>query len=622
MASIYFRHDKVREGQKQLINDIVKAIEQKKNLIAHASTGIGKTDASISAVLKYALDNEKTVFFCTPKTSQHKIAVQVIQELAEKYKLDLKAIDLVGKKHMCADNEIREKDAEDFYELCKKRRTKGKCPYYENIHGDSFVKRMASKRRLDEVNEWHGAIKEHSELTTYCQNFEERGYPYPLCGYETTIKIGKKANIVICDYFQILNPHIADTLLQRIEKELDEAIVIIDEAHNCPDRMRRGLSVSLDKKTVQKAIQECLLTENKILAKKLEKIIEEIELAERKLDVEERVFYREEIPFLKKDELNDLYQTGLLFLESTTRSRSNCLRVLHFYEQWMVDSESHLRLIRRRNGKIRIHHLCLDPSIVTGERFEQCHSVILMSGTLKPGEMYRDLLGLNKKNTEIKEYPSPFPKENKLNIITKDITTKYEKRNETEFKKIAKRIEQIVDNIPGNTAIFFPSYKFLDLVVPFIEFDKPIIKQEPGISPEQINNLLEKFRKKSKQGAVLLGVTGGSFAEGIDFPGNDLLGVIVVGIPLKEPNLETNALIRYYDLKFGKGWDYGYTFPAMSKAVQAAGRVIRDEKDKGVIVFMDDRFSWSKYGKCFPNDFNFTVLKSSPAKIVKDFWKN
>ena len=133
---------------------------------------------------------------------------------------------------------------------------------------------------------------------------------------------------------------------------------------------------------------------------------------------------------------------------------------------------------------------------------------------------------------------------------------------------------------------------------------------------------MEKFRKQSKQGAVLLGVTGGSLSEGIDFPGKDLLGVIVVGIPLKEPNLETNALIRYYDLKFGKGWDYGYVFPAMSKAVQAAGRVIRDEKDRGVIVFMDDRFSWSRYGKCFPGDFNFTVLESSPAKIVKDFWKN
>ncbi len=620
MKQVYFRHDEIRKGQKELIKDILNAVETKKNLIAHASTGIGKTDASISAVLKYAIDENKTIFFLTPKISQHKIAVQVFKELAEKYELEETAVDIVGKKNMCADKELRLKDADDFYELCRKRRAKNKCPYYENIMGSSFIKRQAAKKRFNEIKQWFGNAKEHDELTKKCEKLTSKGFPTPICPYETALKLAREARLIIADYYQVLNPYIADTFMQKTNKELENSILIIDEAHNLPDRMRKGLSASLNAKTVKKAAQESLLMENKLLAMKLEKIAREIEKIEKELDVKERVAYKEEIPFMNTSELNDLHQTGLLFLENTTRSRSNCLRVLRFYEQWMQDSDAFLRIAKKTSRGVSIESKCLDPSVATEKPFKEAHSVILMSGTLKPGEMYRDVLGLEKQETEIREYSSPFPKENKLNIIQKDVTTKYENRSEKEYEKIGKRITQAIENIPGNVAIFFSSYSMLENITSYVEFDKEVIKQEPGLNAKEIKSLIEKFKKKSKQGAVLLGVSGGSLSEGIDFPGEHLLGAVIVGIPLQEPNLETTALIRYYDLKFGRGWDYGYIFPAMSKAIQAAGRLIRTEKDKGVAVFMDERFTWKKYAKAFPKDFNFLVTEKSPAREIKKFW--
>ncbi len=622
MDAIYFRHEKIREGQKQLIRDILKAVQEKKNLIAHAPTGLGKTDASISALLKYAIDNSKTIFFLTPKISQHKIAVKVFKELAEKYELNETAVDVVGKKNMCADKELRSKDAEDFYELCRRKRAKGKCIYYENTFGSSFIKRQASKRRLNSIKQWYGSIREHEELVKHCENFSEKGFPSPLCPYETALKIAKEARLVIADYYQVLNPFISDTFLQKTNKNLEDSIIIVDEAHNLPDRMRKALSASLKKSTIKKAIQESLLMENKLLAIKLNKVLKEFESIEKNLDEKERVAYKEELPYFNASELNDLYQTGLLFLENTSRSRSNLLRVLHFYEQWMKEEESFFRIIKKENKKISIELKCLDPSVATGEIFKQAHSVILMSGTLKPGEMYRDLLGLEKEKTKIKEYESPFPRKNKLVIIQSDVSTKYEKREEREFKKIAKRISEAVESTPGNIAVFFPSYKMLENVSPHITTDKIIIKQESSLSSNETRELIEEFKQKSDEGAVLLGVTGGSLAEGIDFPGKHLLGVVIVGVPLQEPNLETTALIRYYDLKFNKGWDYGYLFPAMSKAIQAAGRAIRTEEDRGVIVFMDERFSFKKYGKLMPFDYEFIISNKSPAPLIKKFWED
>jgi DNA excision repair protein ERCC-2 len=242
-----------------------------------------------------------------------------------------------------------------------------------------------------------------------------------------------------------------------------------------------------------------------------------------------------------------------------------------------------------------------------------------MSGTLMPQEMYRDMLGFPENNTELREYASPFPAEKRLNVVCDTITTRYAKRSEENYVRIASEIAKVVEEVPGNSAVFFPSYGVMRAVLSYLEISKPLFIQKERSTPAEMKLLLDSFRAKSAFGALLCAVAGGSAAEGVDYPGRDLLAAIIVGVPLKEWGIETKALVAYYEYKFGAGWDYGYLYPAMARAVQAGGRVIRNESDRGVVVFLDERFKQRNYSCCFPRDMSITLTRDA-AYCVNDFF--
>jgi len=148
---------------------------------------------------------------------------------------------------------------------------------------------------------------------------------------------------------------------------------------------------------------------------------------------------------------------------------------------------------------------------------------------------------------------------------------------------------------------------------------KKIFIEKPRLTKEEKYELLEEFKSYKDDGACLMCVTSGSFGEGVDLPGDFLKGVIVVGLPLERPNLEVKGLIDYYDKKFGKGWEYGYTFPAMIKTMQNAGRCIRSETDKGVVVFLDERYAFPRYYNCFPPDYGVRISKLYKENIKSFF---
>ncbi|RLI93521.1 MAG: hypothetical protein DRO90_03465, partial [Candidatus Altiarchaeales archaeon] len=175
--------------------------------------------------------------------------------------------------------------------------------------------------------------------------------------------------------------------------------------------------------------------------------------------------------------------------------------------------------------------------------------------------------------------------------------------------------------IPGNVAVFFPSYEFMNSVMNFISISrKEILVEKKNMKKEDRVELYKRLvAMANKRGCVLFGVQAGSLSEGIDYANNLLNGVIVVGLPLEIPSLEVKSLIEYYDFKFERGWDYGYIYPAMNRALQAAGRCIRSETDKGVIVLMDERFRWKNYRKCFPLDFEFIVTET-PERYIEKFF--
>ena len=242
-----------------------------------------------------------------------------------------------------------------------------------------------------------------------------------------------------------------------------------------------------------------------------------------------------------------------------------------------------------------------------------------MSGTLIPVEMYKDLWGIDRAN--LLEYKSPFPRENQLNLIVKGITTKFTQRTEEMYNKIALISSNIINEIKGNSIIFFPSYKFRDEIYPLFEplSRKTIFQENKKSNKNERDELLDKFRNYKDSGAVLLAVSQGSFGEGIDLIGDFLKAVIIVGIPLSPPDLETKALIDYYEKKYKKGWDYAYIYPAIILSIQNYGRCIRSETDKGIIAFLDERYSWNNYLRCFPKEMHLEITNMPVEKIKKFF---
>ncbi|MEM4221951.1 MAG: ATP-dependent DNA helicase, partial [archaeon] len=511
--------------------------------------------------------------------------------ISEKYSLDFCATDVVGKKYLCSHPHVSSASKEDIYEFCNRLKAKEKCKYYLNSEDIGI-----------------SGILSHIEIKEKALEFENTP-----CPYEILLNNARKNIVTIADYFHIFNPGICKVFLNRIKKKLENIILVIDEAHNLPDRVREVLSVSITKNILKNAQEEANLLKNKELVSFFRKAIREFDKVEG-----ERVVFQNELS-VDEDLLEDMRETGLDYLELTNRSKSACLKAYSFYSSWLDDSPGYLRICTERQTK-RISKKCLDPGIFTSEIFKKTYASILMSGTLQPLDMYRDLLGLDQKRTVMKSYPSPFPKENRLNLIIPTATTKFSARTKEEYLKIHEKINSILKCVKGNVAVFFPSYDVLNAVVECGTFCKEQIIQKNKANPEEVSNILEKL-KSNNSDYVLLGVAGGSFAEGVDFPNNCLKGVIVVGVPLAEPDLETKSLIEYYEHKFGKGWAYGYIYPAIIKAIQAGGRVIRSEKDKGFILFLDSRYTWKNYSNCLPKELDFKICEN-PEKEILEFFKS
>ncbi|MBS3062896.1 MAG: ATP-dependent DNA helicase [Candidatus Diapherotrites archaeon] len=635
LSDIYFRFDQPRPHQDALMLDIGNAIEQGKHILCHAPLGMGKTDAALGPALSYALKHHKTVFFLTPKISQHDIAVQVVNGLAKKFKLNVRAVDLVGKKYMCSDPVLSQAEFDGFYEVCSKRVRREQCAFYANFPGFDKKARDSAKAYLDATLSKYGVVWSHHQLRDYAVNFRLGKDELPLCAYELSVQVARECNVVIADYYHLLAPSIGEVMLKKLAKKLEDAIVIVDEAHNLPERVRKLMSCSLTTFALRKAEEELFKLNQEGLREKLkalEKAVKAIARASLSLERHEALVSKDKLLDPLKGEIDDfealateLREQGVEYMEATNKSSSYLVQLANFVERWPGNLEGHVRIVKRMNNgeDYSLSMKALDPALVSRGIFDQVHSAVLMSGTLLPLEMYADTLGLPRERTVMKEYKSPFPLENRLHLVVPTVSTKYTSRNFEEYQKIAKEIAKVVNVVPGNSVAFFPSYQVLDSVYPFLAplVSREIIRQNGRMTSSELSNLLTRFRNAgSAFGAVLLAVAGGSVAEGLDFPGNQLLGAVIVGIPLAEMSLEVQCLIDYFDEKFARGWHYGYLYPAITKAIQASGRVIRSPTDEGIVVFLDKRYTWDNYRNCFPKGFA-PIVTEEPEKYIKTFWE-
>ena len=618
---VLFPHDEVRPIQEELIKDIDAALATGKNIIAHAPTGLGKTASSLPVAFAHALKNDLTVFFLTSRHTQHEIAIQTLKEVRKKYNLDFTSVDLIGKQWMCPVPGVKELYSSEFSEYCKTVREDEKCEFYTNTKKKN-APTIKTKKLLGNLKQ--KGILDSEEMIKMCS--EDK-----LCPYEVSMLAAKNANVIIADYYYIFHDKIRDTFFQKAGKELEKCIIIVDEAHNLPKRVTDLLTNKISTYILGSAIKEAnkfSLEERKEYLEKIQTVLDSL-ADEIDFQTPEKTVTKEDF-FNKVKDIHDYKELIEIFDSSAdmvmeTQKRSVMGSVASFLESWTGEDDAFARVLSiketRTSPTLTLTYKCLDPSIATKDVIEKSYSTILMSGTLTPTVMYKDLLGFDDKMTMEKEYPSPFPDENKLNLIIPETTTKYTARGQEMYKRIGEICAEICNEVPGNSAIFFPSYYLRDEVLKFFETKttKTIFPEHSGLSREEKQTFLKKFESYKETGAVLLGVASGSFSQGVDFKGDMLKAVIVVGIPLNKPDLETNKLIEYYDEQYIHVLDYAYFFPAITKCVQAAGRCIRSETDKGVIIFLDERFAWPSYKKFFPTDWDIKISRSYKEYVQQFF---
>lgn len=619
-----FPFENIRPVQKQMITDIAHAINERKHVIAHAPTGLGKTAASLTPSLEYALNNGKTIIFLTPKHTQHHIVIETLKNIRNRYKINLNAVDFIGKRWMCPVPGVQTLTSSDFAEFCKEIKKEERCTFYNHVRKGTELTKSAEAA----VNELRNLGPMHvEEICKECSKKE-------MCPHEISCNLAKNAVVMIADYYHIFHPSVRNSFLTKTNKRIEDCIIIVDEAQNLPDRIRDVLSSSISNFSVDRAIREARRFDYTEIANYMTDIHNIlISLSEEKLsDKKESLItindFKEKVEQTTGMDFESLAGELLMAGEKirTENKKSYVGSIGSFMQQWLEEAKEYIRIIKQKDWKgkkmVQMTCSCLDPAVSSRELFESCHSAILMSGTLTPTQMYRDILGMEAERTVCKEYENPFPKQNKLSIIIPDTTTKYTRRKPEEFQKIGEWCAKIVNSVPGNIAVFFPSYWIRDQVMKTFErlSRKSIFTETPGLSKQERLGLLEQFKEFSDAGAVFMGAAAGSFSEGIDLPGKFLNGVVVVGVPLDSPDLETQCLIEYYDRLFNAGWDYGYIFPAMNRVVQACGRTIRSESARGVIVLIDERFIWKNYFKCLPLDWKVIVTKE-PVKRIETFFR-
>ena len=601
---------KLRGNQQQIIDSIRSTIDTRNHMVLEAPTGSGKTFSSLAATLPFVIEKDFKIIYCVRTNSQQK---QVIHELNQFKKSgnQIKAVAIQGRDALCPqqkqDKEIQKSNWSEKSKICKSLKMQVKmgeagCPFYRPLlHNNQSL-----------VSEWSSRI-----LTA--QEFAVEAERANLCPYELNKLLLKEAQVVIVPYVYFFEEFIRKYLLGWVGTAIDRIITIIDEAHNLPDWARGAASESMTLESINRALNEAkeygYLLENgrdpvqflNLVEASIEKLVEDNILKNENegllpshivsLDSEATTFETEMMSlgkmtlFRLKQDSTELAKMGQMIrqnlLDRGKRPRSYLGSVGDFLCRWLDSIESHtIRLVGK--DPLRLEKVCLDPRIMTGF-LDETAGVVSMSGTISPLDMFRDLVGL-RPDSILERRESVFPKSNKKVFFLDDINTSHRmlKSDFDMLNKIKVNIRRILNHFNGNIALFFPSYKLLNSTLDDLKIKKPVYREYQGMNQEELMSTVESF--KSERGAILAGVMGGRLSEGIDYPDTTLEMAIIVGIPYPSPGARQEALQHYYDIMFdGRGWKFAVESPAVRKLLQAAGRVVRSETDKGLIVIADNR---------------------------------
>ncbi|MHB8605871.1 MAG: helicase C-terminal domain-containing protein [Thermoplasmatota archaeon] len=620
-GTAFFPWSTVRAGQREFIADVAATAAAGRHLVADAPTGLGKTASTLAPLVEHALANGKRVFFLTSKQSHHRIAIDTLKAIRAKSGVPFVVADLIAKQAMCPRREARELFPRRFNEFCRRVQVGHTCSFYETKNGPALAVMRKDVMHVEDV------VIAATDLGT--------------CPHQAAVDLAGEAHVVVCDYNYFFSDMREHAQARLNIAALSDVLLVVDEAHNLAERIRDHLTLELNEYVLDDAIDELRDVREDRLVKVLDRLKEVVVEMVGESGGAERYVTREELIEAVDHQLSrrtgtltqSSYQDLVTELElaqdtyiEKTKEEGRGLGVLHrFLSNWKVERKGVARIWKApesREGGFRsptVQYKMLDAAVLAKPVFDGVAASVLMSGTLHPPAMTRDILGLDPARTDLREYESPFPKSNRLLVVDAGVTTAYDERSPEMYARIAERLVAIADATPGSVAAFFPSYGVLeDVRVQLPRCSKSLVVESRGESKAEKDRLV---RALADGESLLLGVQGGSLSEGYDFDGNVLKALVVVGLPFAAPSLESESLIAFFGSKFGPeiGRRYAYVQPTMNRVVQAAGRCIRSERDRAVVVLMDKRFNWGSYRSLYPRGFQPRIA-SDVADDVARFW--
>lgn len=585
-----------RKGQKELAAMVYQTIAQGERLYIQAPTGTGKTLISLYPAIKAVGQGRgEKIFYLTAKTITRTVAKETMELLGQQG-LQYRVLVLTAKEKICFMEETECNPVS--------------CPY--------------AKGHFDRVND---AVFDMitNEIMFDREIIESYAKKHKVCPFETGMDVSLWADCIICDYNYVFDPNV---YLKRFFQEgvKGDYIFLTDEVHNLLERGREMYSAALYKEDFLE-IKNYVKEASKKLANRLEncnKYMLELKRECESCTVVENIagftmslmrLQSEMEKFMDNDEvLADKKPVTELYLN-----------VRHFLNMYELAGENYLTYSEHtEDGRFKVKLFCVNPAQNLKECLERGRTGVLFSATLLPIKYYKSLL--TEESDRAVYATSPFPSKRRGILVATDVSSKYTRRNQKEYQKIASYIKEAVKAKKGNYLVFFPSYDFMERVYEIYctEFQKEekVLMQTSHMSEEDREEFLSEFEETDSS---LLGfcVMGGIFSEGIDLKAERLIGSIIVGTGLPGISNEKELLKAYFDKEGMRGFDYAYRFPGMNKVLQAAGRVIRTIEDKGVVLLLDERFATLEYRSMYPREWENVQFcnQQSVGKLLQEFWE-
>ncbi len=598
IKALEFPFENYRPGQREMAVEVYRTIHQKREVLIQAATGIGKTMSTLFPAIKAMAEGlSSKVFYLTARTTGKDSACAAINEMREKG-LRIKTLVITAKDKICFKPES----------AC----SPDECEY--------------AKGYFDRVDEAEERFFEEDSFTgdVIAWIAEE----HKVCPFEFSLGLSLMADVIICDYNYVFDPRVY--LRRFFLEEENDFILLVDEAHNLVDRSREMFSAEIFKQRFLDTRKELNREELPAIYKKIGGINSALNKLKKRCDEKgENLIVEPDAPASIAPSIRGfIKECEEWFALNVDSPSKEAILDLYFeartFARIIEEYDDTYRTIYEITGKdFRVKLFCIDPSKRLERTFSKNRAAVFFSATMSPPGYFKRLFGcaVNTKNLEI---ASPFPPENLCLVIYSGISTLFKNRESTKVNAAA-LINPVIDIRKGNYLIFFPSYAYMQMIISLLDAKEKgfeVIIQNQDMTGEERDDYLNRFSVTNGNTLVGFAVMGGVFGEGIDLAGDRLSGAVIYGVGLPGISPERDIIRDYFNATDQAGFEYAYLYPGINRVLQAAGRVIRSETDRGVVILVDDRYRGTRYKTLFPVNWKPVTVKTKEEleKVLGKFW--